>query len=46
MRETLPYPKNKEERQFCIQKHLRHKKEGKLIPYFLKDGNICYLDNK
>ena len=46
MRETLTYPKNKEERQLCIQKHLRNKKEGKPIPYFLKDGNICYLDNK
>ena len=46
MRETLSYPKNKEERQLCIQKHLRNKKEGKPIPYFLKDGNICYLDNK
>ena len=46
MRETLPYPENKEERQLSIQKHLRHKKEGKPIPYFLKDGNICYLDNK
>ena len=43
---NLTYPKNKEERQLCIQKHLRNKKEGKLIPYFLKDGNICYLDNK
>ena len=46
MRETLPYPKNKEERQLCIQKHLSNKKDGKPIPYFLKDGNLCYLDNK
>jgi hypothetical protein len=46
MRLILPYPKNKKERQLCIDIHLKHKKEGKLIPHFLKEGNICYLDKK